>query len=189
MDRCGFNCVDHITMNFWPVDNSFDPEATDIEEHFQYFEFSNHPGHFHQRRAWKQTPEPVQLASTAGHDVFFPGRRIYPYKFLLKHYPIRSQEHGIKKVMHDRAARWNPQERALGWHRQYDDIRDAGFLRDRAALTRFDPETFHSHFLMERLSGAGVFEEPPEWATAPKWGGARDIYLPSEWASDNLMKA
>jgi glycosyltransferase involved in cell wall biosynthesis len=166
---CGYSCVDHVTLNFWPVDDDFDLDARDLEAHFEYFEFSRHPGHFHQRRAWKRTSELVKLVPSAGHDVTFAGRRVYPYKFLLKHYPIRSRAHGERKVLRERATRWNLRERALGWHRQYDELTPESFIRDPATLTRFDSSTFSRHFLLERLSGVGVFEAPPAWATPPYW--------------------
>lgn len=62
----------------------------------------------------------------------------------------------------------NPAERARGWHRQYDEI-TTNFLADPAALTLFDPATFYETFFIERLSGVGIFHDPPPWATPPKW--------------------
>jgi hypothetical protein len=168
-DQCGFSCVDHVTLNFWPVDNGFDASRADLEDYFEYFEFSRHPGHFHQRRAWKRCTTRVSLAASAGHDVRFPGRRVYPYKFLLKHYPIRSQQHGERKVLRDRVARWNAGERAKGWHRQYEEINVRNVLRQQSSLTHFDPARFEVDYLVPRLSGVGIFESPPPWATAPHW--------------------
>ena len=98
VDRCGFTCVDHVVANFWPTGETFDP-ARDVEGQLRYFSFSDHPGHYHQRKAWKNCGCRVSLAASAGHDVCFPGRRVYPFKFLLKHYPIRSEEHGRRKVL------------------------------------------------------------------------------------------
>jgi hypothetical protein len=168
VDRAGFSCVDHVTLNFWPTDGGFDPDGPDLEVQLRHFEFSDHPGHFHQRRAWKQRGQRVALARTAGHDVEFPDRRVYPYKFLLKHYPIRSQAHGERKLL-DRRRRWNAEERARGWHRQYDGLAPERFVRDPSTLLWFDPGTFHEEFLVERLSAAGVYREPPPWATPPRW--------------------
>jgi len=166
VDRAGYSCIDHVTLNFWPIDDGH-TAAHDVETYFPYFEFSDHAGHFHQRRAWKTTDQRVSLAATAGHDVDFQGRRVYPYKFLLKHYPVRSQSHAERKVLHERRARWNPTERALGWHQQYDAVRR--FIRDPDELEYFDPRTFYERRLIERLSGVGIFDRPPEWATPPSW--------------------
>ena len=168
-EHAGYSCIDHVTLNFWPVDDAFDPQHDDMEAYFRYFEFSDHPGHFHQRRAWRRGDVQVALAPSAGHNVQFERRRIYPYKFLLKHYPIRSRAHGIRKVLHERRARLNPVERAGGWHLQYEDLRPERFVRDRQSLLLSDPTTFADEFLLERLSGVGVFDAPPSWATPPRW--------------------
>jgi hypothetical protein len=168
VDRCGFTCVDHVVANFWPTGETVDP-ARDVEGQLRYFSFSDHPGHYHQRKAWKNCGCRVSLAASAGHDVRFPGRRVYPFKFLLKHFPIRSEEHGRRKVLADRTPRWNRDERALGWHRQYEDVMRAGtFLRDPATLQLFDEAGFAEQYLIERLSAIGVFDARPAWATGPR---------------------
>lgn len=168
VERCGYSCIDHVTLNFWPTDDSF-CESSDPEPHFRFFEFSDHPGHFHQRRAWKSGGNRVSLAPSAGHDAFFSDRRVYPYKFLLKHYPIRSRAHGERKVRADRQQRWNEEERALGWHQQYEGIAAESYVRDARTLTLFDPAAFNVAYLIERLSGVGIFDRPPPWASAPCW--------------------
>ncbi len=166
VDRAGFTCVDHVTLNFWPTDNGY-MATRDLEAYFWYFEFSSHVGHFHQRRAWRNLGEGVSLVPSAGHDVGFYGRRVYPFKFLLKHYPIRSQGHAERKILGERTTRWNARERALGWHRQYDQMEE--FVRRAADLEAFDPRSYYERRLIERLSGVGVFACPPEWATPPMW--------------------
>jgi hypothetical protein len=105
-------------------------------------------------KAWKNIHQSVQLSESGGHDARLPHRRVFPFNFLLKHYPVRSQAHGERKVFRDRAPRWDPQERAGGWHIQYDHV-DAGhnFVREKASLLEFD-ETFDSRYLMERLTHA-----------------------------------
>lgn len=97
------------------------------------------------------------MAADGGHDLPFEGQRVYPFKFLLKHYPVRSQRHGERKVFRERKARWNPLERARGWHRQYDAIR-AGhrFVQEESGQLVFDEEDFNRTFLVERLSGVVV---------------------------------
>ena len=110
VDHMGFNAIDHTAIVFHPVDNLFMP-VSNFEDHFKYYEFGRRPGHFSQVKAWKNMGISVDLAQSGGHQVCFEGRLIFPYKFLLKHYPIRSQAHGEKKIFHDRQPRWHPHER------------------------------------------------------------------------------
>ena len=154
VESCGFNAVDHTVLDFWPIDDTF-RAGTDPERHFRHFAFGAYPGHFVQVKAWKNVG-PVDLASSGGHDVAFPGRRVYPYKFLLKHYPIRSDEHGHRKVFKDRRPRWDPEERTGGWHVQYDHVTDGStFLRSPDDMLHFDDRT-PVCYLTEVLSGVGI---------------------------------
>lgn len=155
VDQCKCNAVDHTCIVFPPVDDYF--QGGDPETYFNYYEFGNRPGHFLQIKAWKNLGIAVSLAASGGHEVQFQGRRVYPYKFLLKHYPIRSQTHGRKKVLSERKPRLSPEERARGWHIQYDDVgQDYNFLRSVDELQRFDEKTFYGTMLFERLSGVGI---------------------------------
>jgi hypothetical protein len=129
----------------------------DHEAYFRHFEFPTQPSAFRQQKAWKNCGRPVQMAASGGHDLPFEGQRLYPFKFLLKHYPFRSQQHGERKVFRERKARWNPLERARGWHRHYDSIR-AGhrFVQEESGQLLYVEEDFNRTFLVERLSGVGV---------------------------------
>jgi hypothetical protein len=156
VDRLGFNLVDHTVVNFNPVDDGF-AQGIDHEAYFRHFEFGTLPSYFRQQKAWKNCGRPIRMAASGGHDLPFEGQRVYPFKFLLKHYPVRSQRHGERKVFRERKARWNPLERARGWHRQYDAVR-AGhrFVQEESGQLLFDEGDFNRTFLVERLSGVGV---------------------------------
>ncbi len=165
VDAMGYNAIDHAVLNFQPTGEGF-PNGADFEAHLNYFEFGGFAGHFNQKKAWKDLGYKVDLRSTAGHEVKFPGRKVYPFHFLLKHYPARSAEHGERKVFHDRKARWDPAERAAGWHSHYDAIgKGHEFTRDPATLIEFDSCSFHEEFLLERLSGIGVKSALPARAS------------------------
>jgi hypothetical protein len=60
--------------------------------------------------------------------------------------------------MRERQLRWNQQERQTkGWHTQYDHIDSRfNFLRNASELIQFNPESFPTQYLMERLSGIGA---------------------------------
>jgi len=156
VDHMGFNAIDHTAITFHPVDNLF-ISASNFEDHFKYYEFGKRPGHFTQIKAWKNMGIPVDLMQSGGHQVCFEGRCIFPYKFLLKHYPIRSQAHGEKKIFQDRQPRWHPHERQMGWHTQYDLLKPGcSFLRDPNELNYFEENEFNNEYLVERLSGIGI---------------------------------
>ncbi|MDX6290155.1 MAG: hypothetical protein QOH42_1954 [Blastocatellia bacterium] len=156
VDQAGFNCVDHTVIDFHPVDDGFQP-GTDHERYFTYFEFGKDPCNFLQRKTWKNCGQRISMVPTGGHDLPFRGRRVYPFKFLLKHYPVRSQSHGEQKIFRERKARWNPEERAKGWHIQYDAIEEGHvFLRPACEQEFFAEEDFNKNYLVERLSGIGI---------------------------------
>jgi hypothetical protein len=175
VDRAGFSAVDHTVMNFRPTDDGFEAGG-DFEAHFRHFEFGRTSDLLLQIKAWKNAG-PVDLASSGGHEAKFPRRRVFPYKFELKHYPIRSQAHGEQKVFRDRIARWDPGERALGWHVHYDDVApQQSFLRGPDGLIEDLGAETHARFLPEILAGAGLAEQSfPAWALGSSAG--RAFYL------------
>ncbi len=156
VDQEGFNAVDHTCILFHPTERT--PNLDGQPGSFCWFEFGKRPGHFLQVKAWKKQNRRVRLADFGGHQADFPGRRIYPFKFLLRHYPIRSQEHGVRKIFLERQQRWNPVERnQRGWHVQYDHMRGGHDFRVQSStLSEFKPDSFYRDYLVERLSGIGV---------------------------------
>jgi hypothetical protein len=154
-DLMGFNAIDFTVLDFRPVDGAFGP-GDDPEQYFRHFEFGKRSGQFVQTKCWKHSGEAVDLASSGGHDVAFESRRTLPYKFLLKHYPLRSGESARRKV-HERLSRFSPVERARGWHIQYDKLTvDETFLWERSQLFEFDETMARQEFLTEFVSGVGI---------------------------------
>ena len=157
VQRAGYNCIDHSLIEFSPVDNDY-VVGTDLEEHFKFFCFPARRAVYLQAHVWRNFGQAVTLSESAGHQAEFKGRRIYPYKFLIKHYPIRSQSHGEKKVFLERKTRFHPEERAIGWHNHYDHMTEGySFVRDPRDLIAYDDELFQEEFLVERLSAVGAF--------------------------------
>jgi hypothetical protein len=170
VDRAGFSAVDHTVINYRPIDNTFRP-GSDFERHFRHFEFGTTPDLLLQIKAWKNVG-PVDLAGLGGHQAVFAGRRVFPYKFLLKHYPIRSQTHGEQKVYRDRVPRWDPGERAQGWHWHYDSVAPGqSFLRDPVELIEDHGEETRALYMLEMLTGAGLAPRHiPRWAVGGSVG-------------------
>jgi len=132
----GYNAVDFQVFSFVPTDDDY--AGGDLREAFPFCE----PGAVFDRlqiKAWAKTPS-VNLASSGGHEARFAGRRVFPVRFLLRHYPVRTEAQGQRKVFVERKPRFVDEERARGWHVQYDAL-PAGhhFVRDEDGLERFDP--------------------------------------------------
>lgn len=157
VDQCGFNAVNHAVLNFYPVDYIPLLPQLDYITQLNYFAFGEHPAYLTLIRAWKNLGKPVNLQHMKGHEVLFEGRRVFPYRFLMRHYPIRSQEHGERKVNFERVPRMmtDPDPRNRSNH--YNHIQ-AGydFVYNRLELEFFEPIRFADEYLIERLSMIGV---------------------------------
>ncbi|HEY6065683.1 MAG TPA: glycosyltransferase family 2 protein [Thermoanaerobaculia bacterium] len=149
VDRLGYNCLDFRVYNFPPTDDRFRP-GDDPREHFRYWEEA---GQFDrgQLKGWKKRAGPVSLVPSGGHEVGIPDRRVFPIPFLLRHYPIRGQDHGRRKVFGERRGRFVDRERARRWHIQYDEIvgEDHDFLADPAKLRPWDADQARLELLLD----------------------------------------
>jgi hypothetical protein len=114
-----FSAIDFACVIFRPVDDSF-RAGMDPETHFRFFERDAPQVHV---KAWCQPTTRVNLAESGGHDTRFPGRSVYPEKFILKHYQIRNPEQGRRKVFAERLGRFHPDAIAAGWHIHYNNFK------------------------------------------------------------------
>jgi hypothetical protein len=136
VDALGYNAIDFASLNFWPVRERLEPGA-DVREAFPYYS-EHEPYDRLQIRCWKKADD-VDLASTGGHEARFRGRKVFPLRFILRHYPVRGQAHGERKIFEERRGRFRDEERARGWHVQYDDVvQGARFVREPEALQPYD---------------------------------------------------
>ena len=138
VDKLGYNCIDFRLLNFPPIDDGF-KQGDDPRTYFKFYEEGAECDKV-QLKCWKAGNTPVSLAPHGGHEARFPGRRVFPVQFLLRHYPIRGQKHGVRKVFAERRERILQAEKLQGWHRQYDQIvnKKHVFIRDAAELRSFD---------------------------------------------------
>jgi hypothetical protein len=182
VDRLGYNAIDFRVLNFPPVDDGF-RRGDDPRVYFRFWEEAEAFDRV-QVKAWKNRAEaPFSLASSGGHEVRFADRRVFPIRFLLRHYPIRSQAHGVRKVFRERKGRFVEPERRRGWHVQYDDVQDEShrFLRSESDLTPFDLERVRLEMLLEAAEPAS-----PELHAGDELGPAagRAPRAPNEHASE-----
>ncbi len=126
VSRMGYNAVDFEISTMLPAD------AMPVEARDSDWWVPADPCDRLQVRAWSAPGKEVAMVESAGHDVCFEGRRVFPLRFPLRHYPMRGREHAEGKVR-DRMARFDSAERAKGWHVQYDQPID---MRTLAALAR-----------------------------------------------------
>jgi DNA repair exonuclease SbcCD ATPase subunit len=99
---------------------------------------------------------------------------VFPLRFLLRHYPIRSQAHGERKVFRERKTRFAA-ERAQQWHIQYDRLREGdSFLRDPAALTRYDPVAVRLRIALAALDHGHAAAGVPTGVDFHTEGASRD---------------
>jgi hypothetical protein len=119
VDNEGYNTINFMDYTFLPTRESPDHDNSDFQKTMRwYYPFG--PRHPHRVNAWKKQPRrwlgakaflrelvrnhrwgtpSVNLHDTGGHLVQFPGIRLYPVDFKLKHYLVLSLNHAIQKYV------------------------------------------------------------------------------------------
>lgn len=112
VDARGYNAVNFMEFTFVPTREAPDHDHPRFQQTMRwYYPFLRR---FPQRRnAWKRQPGRVELASTGGHRVRFPGLCMYPESFKMRHYLFLSVPHAIRKWVH---RNYDPAEIENGWH-------------------------------------------------------------------------
>jgi Glycosyl transferase family 2 len=161
VDAVGFNAIDFTIVEFKLTADGFEA-AMDPATFFTHYQFAQLGSHFLQVKAWKNTG-PVNL-TVWGHHAVTEGQRIFPLKFLLRHYPLRSVRQAKEKLFKNRAPRIPPQERGQRFI-HYDLSEGANYLHDESAFDRFEPTQFAQENLLERISGVGILRGKAGYAT------------------------
>lgn len=119
VDAMGYNAVNFMEYTFLPVREHPQHDHAGFQQTMRwYYPFS--PRHPHRLNAWKKQQRhwsgsrsffreifrhrrlgapSVNLHETGGHVVHFPGIRVYPTDFKLKHYLVLSLDHAIQKYV------------------------------------------------------------------------------------------
>lgn len=170
----GFNAVDFTVVEHPYVGRAFSP-GEDVVDAFPLFRFGQNQGHFRQIKAWR--PDGALAEMRAGHNIMVPNRSVFPFNFLLRHYPIRSEEHGQQKVFSERLPRLDPEERAKGWHRHYARYKAGmSFAEDPSHLEEFDVAAFPYEYLGELIARVGLHKPnaaPPPMENDQQTGDER----------------
>jgi SAM-dependent methyltransferase len=147
VELANWNRIDFTVLNYRPIDDSPFLPGT-LTSAFRNFEFGTKPGHFVQKKAWLQGASKVRLADTGGHIAEFDDAHDCPYHFVLHHYPLRSVEHGRRKINRERADRWSADDLAVGWHGHYRELAgDANLVWDAKTLHDSTQDFWANHGL------------------------------------------
>jgi len=135
VDEIGFSAIDFRVFQFYCTDGTWmEPrlgcelqpdgpvthqyiEPLSPENYFHHYDEADCISRIPNRKLWKNVGR-VQLAG-GGHEVQFPGMRVYPQKFTMKHYPFRTPAQAKAKI-ETRLARRRMEEHAKGWGVHYD---------------------------------------------------------------------
>lgn len=116
VDQEGFNLINFKLFNFRLFDDALTHELVS----HRLTKYSDAEGYNQmQIKAWKAHSE-VDLVSHGGHKAMIQNPKVYPMRFILKHYPIRSLEQGVRKINNERKSRFSIDDRKKNWHIQYD---------------------------------------------------------------------
>lgn len=111
-DAAGYNAANFMDFVFIPVAESPDHDRPNFQETMRWY-YPFQPFFPHRLTAWKRQPGPVNLAETGGHCVKFPGLRMSPELFKMRHYMGLSIPQLIEKYGQ---RRYPSEEIAHGWH-------------------------------------------------------------------------
>ncbi|MGB9707640.1 MAG: glycosyltransferase, partial [Microgenomates group bacterium] len=153
VDSFGYNSIDFTVIDFrYTTDLN---NKTFSFKNYDYFEFGKRPGHFLQIKCWKKTKN-IDLSSSGGHEIVLPNRKIFPLKFLSKHYPLRNHNQAKQKLSF-RLTRLSEEEIKMGWHTHIKNL-EIKKVYSKKHLIKFD-QSFFEKYLVERISGIGILTE------------------------------
>lgn len=118
VDRSGYNLVNFKLFNFRLTQDI--AASSDYERDMPDYSGGEYFNQY-QVKAWKAHPD-IDIVGYGGHIALRPDARIYPLRFIHKHYPVRSLEHGRRKILLERKQRFSTAEKQRGWHVQYDQM-------------------------------------------------------------------
>jgi glycosyltransferase involved in cell wall biosynthesis len=155
VDSLGYNSIDMTVIDFRFTRNV--NVQQNYENNLLSFEFGRRAGHFCQVKCWKYAKD-LSLAPSGGHDAQFADRKVYPIKFLMKHYPLRNIEQAKNKIFIDRANRIQKEKLEKGWHAHYDNfiVNNENIVFNEHQLVRWHKNIFDYEYLVERISGIGI---------------------------------
>jgi len=143
-DKFSYNAIDFRVFQFYCIDEHWgwmekNPYAVSPEDFFHYYDEADCISRIPNRKLWKNVGR-VHLAG-GGHEVMFPGMRVYPRRFTMKHFPFRTPAQAKAKI-ETRLARRCAEEHAKGWGSHYDRYIEQNFTYcwDPSKLLFWEPK-------------------------------------------------
>ena len=156
VDYSEYNAIDFDEFVFLPTTNDESFEGCDyVEEMRYYYYFEPDSPDRYRINAWKKNSK-VDLHSFAGHKIIFPGLRVYPNPFIMRHYIVLIRAHAIEK--YERRA-FSEHELAKSW------------FSDQVTF-RADALSFPSKDHLKKLGAAGGFDKSEPWKSHPLFSRA-----------------
>ena len=138
VDTKGYNAINFDEFVFLPESSAQRYEGRDYVKGMRHYFFFQ-PRPLNRINAWKKSGLTIDLTETGGHQVKFPGRRLYPKSFILRHYICQSLAHAQNKYGAKRVYSQDEVEKR-SWHRARMKYSGRGIrLPPRTAL-KFLPE-------------------------------------------------
>lgn len=158
VDGASYNAVDFHEFAFTPTGKNENYEHERYVEEMKYYCYMGRTtGAKYRINAWKNLNQKIDLASSAGHQVKFEGRRVYPQKFILRHYLALSYDHVLRKYCH---RKFSESEVRKGW------------FWTRATL-RPEEVYFPDRSLLKILSADETWDTSDPWTDEPLFKNAR----------------
>jgi len=137
VDKHGFNLINFKLFNFRITEDYI--KENDYESSMEYYSKTDSNANI-QIKSWKKTDH-IYLKKYGGHIAERDNPSLFPVKFIHKHYPIRSIEHGLKKLQDERISKYSTSEKNKGWHSHYLNVNFdtlEGIQWDKSNLTLFN---------------------------------------------------
>ena len=152
VDRAGGNAIDFHEFAFMPTARDEDYEHDRYPEEMQYYCYIYRTtGARYRINAWKNLGQEIDLASSGGHQVKFDSRRLFPEKFILRHYVALSYDHILRKYCQ---RQFSQREVQKGW------------FWTRATLRQEDIH-FPDRKALKKLSADGDWDTSEPWTDEP----------------------
>ncbi len=160
VDALGFNAIDFTVCDYRPIKPGYQA-GINPKFFFTHFEYPKMPGAFLRINAWKvDQKKNYDLESSGGHHIQFKNQRVYPIKFVMKHYPYRSLSQIKSKIFDFRLPRIEEEFTKYNWHTHLIDFSYSHGVKLWDTKTLLNDSLFtRDNHLIERLSGVGLPRE------------------------------